>query len=160
MDFAVVSTDTIVRMKKRTTIVLNTQRIIDPGITEHCALLNGVPGVSVLWSCEGHLIEAGKPEKKPYLVLACSQQGRAFLAALFRNLLSDPVDNYTEIGLTQLELPWVGNDADYATAYSDKPEDYYYAWSIRCIVSGELDIYRAEREMWLDAIKKTIKQFS
>ncbi|QXO09566.1 hypothetical protein pEaSNUABM11_00142 [Erwinia phage pEa_SNUABM_11] len=161
MDFAVVSTETIVRMKKATTAALNTERIIDKNIAEHCALLNAVPGVATLWSCEGH--KAGSPTKpnKPYLIFACSQVGRPFVSALVKNLIGDPIENYTQITLKMLELPWVGTPGDFQLVTSQDPADYYYAWSIQSIVrTDEMDFYQSLRDEWLTAITKTIKQFS
>jgi len=161
MDFAVVDTKTLVRMKKAASIVLATERIIDPGIAEHCKLLNGVPGIATLWSCEGHKASSPAKPNKPYLVLACSQVGRPFLNALVKNLIGDPIECYTQITLKMLELPWVGNSGDFQLVTSELPEDYYYAWGIHSIVrTDDLNFYQSLRDEWLAAIKKTIEQFS
>lgn len=161
MDFAVVSTETLVRMKKATAVVLATERIIDPGIAEHCKLLNDVSGIATLWSCEGHKASSPAKRNKPYMILACSQVGRPFLNALIKNLIGDPVECYTQITLKMLELPWVGTPGDFQLITSDKPEDYYYAWGIHSIfATDDLRMYEDLRNEWLAAIKKTIKQFS
>lgn len=156
MDFAVVSTDTIVRMKKATAITLATERLIDKNITAHCELLNSMPGIATVFSCEGHLTAADGLPRRPYIMMACTRQGLPALEALMKEFISDPIYAACHCEVTLHELPWV--ESSMGWAYD--PNEYYYSWIVRGDSSDNHQVMNQIREHWLESIKKTIKQFS
>jgi hypothetical protein len=156
MDFAVVSTDTIVRMKKAAAITLATERLIDKNIAAHCELLNKVSGVATVYSCEGHLTQEDGLPRRPYIMMACTRQGLPFVEALMKAALDDPTYAVCHCEVTLAELPWVEN----SQGYEYEPQDFYYAWILRGDTSDHHMLMSQIREHWLVAINNTIKQFS
>jgi hypothetical protein len=156
MDYAVVSTEHIVRMKKQTAIVLATERLIDKNIAKHCELLNKVAGVATVFSCEGHLTQEDGLERRPYIMMACTRQGLPFVEALMKAAMEDPTYAGSRCEVTLAELPWIED----SRGYEYEPQDFYYAWILRGDTADHHQMMSQIREHWLVAIENTIKQFS
>jgi len=156
MDFAIVKTDVLVRMKKQCTAILNTPNVIDGGIHEHVALLNAQPGVAVVASCEGHTESPTREANRPYLMLMVSFQGLPFIKALAPEMIHDILTAPTHLEIVRAVYPWADEDSDPEL----NPENYYHAWIFRGEIDSNRVVIENTRCEWLAQIREVASQFS
>ena len=148
-----VSTDMLIRFKKRFTVMLNTPREEDEKgvLYKAVALLNTQEHIAVVGCIEGEYCHRGSC--LPEIHLVADEHGLLFLCTFTELIMSMPVKARTAIKITNRVYPGVLKGSLW-NADSDNIEDYFTSVAIHAHDGKSEEQIKALEQHWADCVTR------